>query len=286
MIYYWGCNTKPDSRGTYTQTVYKGRWQPGAQKERGTLGRLGLTCCQHHALMLHILSCQRAKRCWAWCFDSCLALRCKDTDVQEHSPKLSLIRGDRTALQLMGGYWKLAPTDARGVRAVLTRAGGANSGPGPTGREDIPKSKSESGILTFKVKMGFKVRKEMIRLNRSTNLSFLPLWWSQWWIWWHFSLRGNWSPGELRGWQEKRRIAPNGSTFRRQTRTIMCSTLSLWAAVPTCRVTMTGGHVGQMQMTHQTGTVGLQTNGSWECYDLQKTAKTTQCTYSAKDCTM
>lgn len=66
-----------------------------------------------------------------------LAHRLKETNVWELLPKLSLIRGDRTALQLMGGYWKLVPTDARGARAVFTRAGWANSGPAPTGGEYI-----------------------------------------------------------------------------------------------------------------------------------------------------
>lgn len=48
---------------------------------------------------------------------------------RELIPKPSLIRGDRTELQLMGGNWKLAPTEARGVSADLTRSGWANSGP-------------------------------------------------------------------------------------------------------------------------------------------------------------
>lgn len=48
-------------------------------------------------------------------------------------PKLSLIRGERTALQSMGGYWKLAPTDARGLRVVWTREEWINSGPNLSG---------------------------------------------------------------------------------------------------------------------------------------------------------
>lgn len=37
----------------------------------------------------------------------------------------------------------------------------------------------------------------------------------------------------------------------------------------TCGVTVTAGHVGQMQMSQQTGAVGLQTDGSRERDDLQ-----------------
>lgn len=37
----------------------------------------------------------------------------------------------------MGGYWKLAPTNARAVRVVLTRAGWEDSGPGFISREDV-----------------------------------------------------------------------------------------------------------------------------------------------------
>lgn len=48
----------------------------------------------------------------------------------------------------MGGYWKLAPTDAKGVRAVLTTAGWENSGPAPTGREVTPKNNGH-GIVTY-----------------------------------------------------------------------------------------------------------------------------------------
>lgn len=60
---------------------------------------------------------------------SLIVLWHKDTNVWKVLPKLSLIKGERTALQLMGGYWKVAPTDAKGVRAVLTRAGWKNCGP-------------------------------------------------------------------------------------------------------------------------------------------------------------
>ena len=51
-------------------------------------------------------------------------------------PKLSLMRGDRMALQLTGGYWKEDPTDARQARATLTAAGRACSGPGQMERDE------------------------------------------------------------------------------------------------------------------------------------------------------
>ncbi len=166
-------NNKPYSRGTYTETVHKGRWQPGAQKERGTLRRLSLTRCQHHTLMLYILSCPKKKKDAELGTLTLPSLGCKLTNMWELLPKLSLIRGDRTALQLMGGYWKLAPTDARGVRGVLTRDGWANSGPGSTRRAHIPKSKSTSEILTHAgnlYKYIFMFYVQMCGMSESYNL--------------------------------------------------------------------------------------------------------------------
>lgn len=44
-------------------------------------------------------------------------------------PKLSLIRGERMALQLTGGYWKLVPTVASGAKTTFIRSGVMASGP-------------------------------------------------------------------------------------------------------------------------------------------------------------
>lgn len=48
---------------------------------------------------------------------------------RERLPKLSLIRGERMALQLRGGYWKLVPTVASGASSTFTRSGEMASGP-------------------------------------------------------------------------------------------------------------------------------------------------------------
>lgn len=99
-------------------------------------------------------------------------------------PKLSLIRGDKTALQLMGGYWKLAPTDARGVRAVLTRAGWANSGPAFKRRNNIHKSNSKRNsnifyvlicgvLLTRKVKT-VRVEMKLMQRLKPVDKPFFP----------------------------------------------------------------------------------------------------------------
>lgn len=109
--------------------------------------------------------------------------------------------------------------------------------------------------------------------KQSANLFFPPLWGSQRWIWWHFSQRGNWNPEELRAGEDK-----NSFMDRLCLKSIVTEsfTMGLSCCVRTCCVTMTGGHVGQMQVTHQTSTVGLQTNRSRERYDLQK-PKVNQC---------
>lgn len=82
------------------------------------MGGLGLTGCQYNTLVLHILSYKTQQQ-------HRLNRICGFTDSTERQllPKLILIKGDRAALQLMGGYWKEAPTDAKAVRAVLTRPG-------------------------------------------------------------------------------------------------------------------------------------------------------------------